>query len=428
LITMIAALFITACSGSVLDGDDATPPIGSTAEEVPETTMAPTTTMAEAREAGNASDANAAPTVATVDPQDLGRSIVYTASLEVVVDDVVAAGEQVRVAMEGIGGLLFGQETTTGTGARSVLTIKVRPEDFQEALARLSGIGTLVSQSVSADDVTERVVDLQSRITTAEASVERLRSFLEGATDLEDVATLEAQLLERETNLELLRGQLRTLEDQVALATIVLVLREPVEPFPEPALRVEHTAYAGHDEGQACPGIDELSIDEGEAFTSCYVVTNTGTTDLADVRVRDDGLDARPRDLIAVEGDPEGVVPVGGRLVLAFETDADYPSWGDPSVDATAVDDVGEPIRVAVEVEVEHLSLDVTEDTSLPGFVEALKSGWAALQRGWGVVVVVAGAIIPWLWAPVLLGLAYWWLRRRSGRRAPEADDRSLPE
>jgi len=81
-----------------------------------------------------------------------------------------------------MGGVLFGQETTSGPEPRSVLTIKVLPANFAAAMERLAGLGTLVSQTVYADDVTERVVDLQSRITTAEASVERPTFPLNTAT------------------------------------------------------------------------------------------------------------------------------------------------------------------------------------------------------------------------------------------------------
>ena len=93
---------------------------------------------------------------------------------------------------------------------RTVLTFKVLPEVFDEALARLGELGDVESQQVSADDVTDIVVDLESRIITSEASVERL-TFLENAVSLAGVAGLEAQLLIRETDLERLGGQLRTI-------------------------------------------------------------------------------------------------------------------------------------------------------------------------------------------------------------------------
>jgi hypothetical protein len=300
----------TACTGD--DESETTLP-GYYPEETVTTAASATTTMVfdaggELPATGNDGDLNwsggedsGTDSQAIIAVLQAGRSIIYTANLTVEVEDVIAAGEQALAAVQGLGGVLTGQETTTGAEARSVLTIKVPPEDFAEAMRRLAGIGRLVSQSVFTDDVTERVVDLESQITTAETSVERLRALLAAATDMEDIVSLERELMQRETDLEVLRGQLRTLEDQVALATIVLYL---VEPYPEPAVDLTGTAYFGHDGGAACPGSVELEIKEGELFTLCYEVRNTGDTPLGDIEVRDSGLDARMDDLIVVEGDP----------------------------------------------------------------------------------------------------------------------------
>jgi hypothetical protein len=275
-----------------------------------------------------------------------------------------------------------------------------------------------VSQTVYADDVTERVVDLESRITTAAASVERLREFLEGATDLEDVAQLEAELLSRETDLELLRGQLRTLEDSVALATIVLVLTQP---FPGPAFELVQTGYLGHDGGAGCPGAEELAVDEGEAFTLCYEVVNTGDAFLGELEVRDEGFDFDADELIVLEGDPAALLPPGGRLVVAYEAEADPEVYPVPVLEATAVDANGAPLHLQVEAMAERLALDVAADDSLPGFGDTLAGAWHALQRFGGVLVVVAAAVLPWLWVPVL-GLAiWWWLRRRRRTTAAPA-------
>ncbi|MFH1103477.1 MAG: DUF4349 domain-containing protein, partial [Actinomycetota bacterium] len=289
------------------------------------------------------------------------------------------------------------------------------PEDFQEALDRLSGIGTLVSQSVTADDVTERVVDLQSRITTAGASVERLRTFLSQATELKDVAALEAELLQRETDLELLRGQLRTIETAVSLATITIILTEPT---PEPTLELVQTAYLGHDGGQGCPGSGDVTFDEGDLVTFCYEITNTGDTSLSEVEARDPGVDADAQDFVVVDGDLAALLLPGDRVILAFETTAEAATYPAPSVTATAVDADGTPLRVSVDVVTDLGGLAVVRDTSLPGFSDALHSSWHGLQRVFGVIVVAGGAVIPFLWLPVLLILAALWVGRRSRKTA----------
>ena len=386
---------------------------GGNASESTTTAAATTTTMAGPSDDRDRGDegTNSAPIGTGETPADLGRSIVYTATIEIEVDDVIAAGAAAQQAVAPLGGLLFGQETTTGPDSHSILTIKVRPEDFQEALDRLSGIGTLVSQSVTADDVTERVVDLQSRITTAEASVERLRTFLSQATELKDVAALEAELLQRETDLELLRGQLRTIETAVSLATITIILTEPT---PEPALELVQTAYLGHDGGQGCPGSGDITFDEGDLATFCYEITNTGDTSLSEVEARDPGVDADAEDLVVVDGDLAALLLPGDRVILAFETTAEPATYPAPSVTATAVDADGTPLRVSIDVVTDLGSLTVVRDTSLPGFSDALNSSWHGLQRVFGVIVVAGGAVIPFLWLPVLLILAALWIGRRS--------------
>jgi hypothetical protein len=422
---LVLTLLAAACSGG---GDSAAV---TTTWAASATTEAATTTMVfdsdETPAAGDEGGLFGGPDSPGTDAQaivavlQVGRSIIYTANLQIEVDDVIAAGEQAQAAVAGLGGVLYGQETTTGSEARSVLTIKVPPQNFGEALRRLAGIGRLVGQTVFTDDVTERVVDLESRITTAEASVVRLRTFLEAATGLEDIATLERELLQRETDLEVLRGQLRTLGDQVALATIVLVLSEP---YPDPAVELVGTAYFGHDGGAGCPGSAELVLDEGELFTVCYEVKNTGDTPLGDIKVNDHGLDARTEDLMLVQGDLSVPLPPGGHLILALEAKADPNRWTDPWVEATALDPNGNPLWLTEVTNVEAAQLQVARDDSLPGFMDVLSGAWHALQTLGGIIVVVGAAVLPFLWIPVVLVVVWWlWRRRRpvtAGAPAPE--------
>ena len=93
-----------------------------------------------------AAKTNAQAVLTSLDLVDLGRSIIFTANIHIEVEDVIAAGAEIENALVGLGAVLFGQETTTGDNPRSILTIKVRPDRFDDALDRLAGVGELVSQ------------------------------------------------------------------------------------------------------------------------------------------------------------------------------------------------------------------------------------------------------------------------------------------
>ncbi|MFT5531364.1 MAG: hypothetical protein ACI91O_001386 [Candidatus Poriferisodalaceae bacterium] len=118
------------------------------------------------------------------------------------------------------------------------------PADFSEALTRLGSIGEVRTQTISTDDVTDRLVDLDSQIASLEISVERLRGFPDDATSVTTIAAINSELLDRETRLELLRAQRRTIQNQVDLSTIILVIAQRIY---SPNLNVTQTAYEGHD-------------------------------------------------------------------------------------------------------------------------------------------------------------------------------------
>jgi hypothetical protein len=364
---------------------------------------------------GDGSTAAAPVVLATT---DLGRSIIYTATVEIEVDDVAAASREAQQAIAGLGGVIFGQDTTTDPRPRTVLVFKVQPADFAEAMQRLDGIGRVVSQDISADDVTDRVVDLQSRILTAEVSVERLRRLLDGAASVEAIAALEGQLLDRETNLELLRGQLRTVQAQVALATITVTISQKAA---DAAIAVAVTAYDGDDEGDRCPGERRLEADEGRPVILCVAIDNTGNVALTDIEVRDLGLDLRREDftLIGFGGDDQ-LAP--GELVIAWARFEPAPrARPNPSVTAVPVDDEGEPIRTTTQVIDEPVVLEVIPDDSLPGFRDSLGAGWGALQRVFGIAVVVVGAVAPFAVVLAVPAAIYlWWTRREEETMADD--------
>jgi hypothetical protein len=161
-------------------------------------------------------------------PKLTAGSIIRTASLSVRVKDVPKALDEARTTTENAGGFV-GNETTTRDGQgheRTQVVLRVPTDKYDEVLADLEGAGKLLDRTAKAQDVTDQVVDVESRIASQRASVARVRELMDRATKLSDVVELEGELSTRESDLEALLAQQASLKDRTGLATITLSLSQ----------------------------------------------------------------------------------------------------------------------------------------------------------------------------------------------------------
>lgn len=152
--------------------------------------------------------------------------IIRTASLTVRVKNVPKALDAARTSTVNAGGYV-GDETTTrdeDSGEQTRVVLRVPVERYDAVLADLEGTGKLLERTAKAQDVTDQVVDVDSRIKTQRVSVARIRELMDQATKLSDVVALEGELSSREADLESLLAQQSSLKDRTSMATITLFL------------------------------------------------------------------------------------------------------------------------------------------------------------------------------------------------------------
>ncbi|MEV7402415.1 DUF4349 domain-containing protein [Streptomyces sp. NPDC091267] len=155
--------------------------------------------------------------------------VIRTASLSVEVKSAPRASAAARATVEAAGGLVANENTeqVDDTHDSSHLVLRVPQGEYDSVLRELSGAGKLLSRTSAAKDVTDQVVDVESRIATQRASVKRVRGLMDQADKLADVVTLEGELSSRQASLESLLAQQASLKDRTTLATITLDLSEP---------------------------------------------------------------------------------------------------------------------------------------------------------------------------------------------------------
>lgn len=224
-VLLAAALAVSGCSGA---GDDSgASGAADKAAAAPAEGQAAQEDAKQGAPGGSADGARA-----TAPPKAAANHIVRTASLTVRVEDVPKALDEVRTTTGNAGGYI-GDETTHRDEEgheHTRVVLRVPVGTYDEVLADLEGTGELLERGAKAQDVTDQVVDVESRITTQRASVARVRELMDRATELSDVVTLEGELSSRQADLEALLAQQASLKDRTSLATITLSLSgTPVE-------------------------------------------------------------------------------------------------------------------------------------------------------------------------------------------------------
>ncbi|MDW4909787.1 DUF4349 domain-containing protein [Streptomyces sp. ADMS] len=220
---LAAALALTGCTGAA-DSDSASSDAGRAAKA--DSGALEEQAASDGRTdggKGSGAQASTAPQAATA------PHIIRTVSVSVQVKDVPKALAKVRTTAVNAGGYV-GSETTTldeEEGSESTdVVLRVPVGEYEKVLTGLEGTGRLLHREAEAQDVTEQVVDVESRITTQRASVNRIRELMDQATGLSDVVTLEGELSRRQADLESLLARQSSLKDRTTLATINLSLSE----------------------------------------------------------------------------------------------------------------------------------------------------------------------------------------------------------
>jgi hypothetical protein len=168
------------------------------------------------------------------------RSIIRTAELVVRTKDVQGAADRTASLVTATDGFVANQQSTTtpvnlpGAGGRERdelrsihLVLRVPVEDFDRIADEIQGLGKVRADRRDANDVTEEVVDVESRVASQKKSIQRLRTLLGEAKTVGEVIQVESELTTREAELESLQSRFATLSSQAALSTIQVTFEAP---------------------------------------------------------------------------------------------------------------------------------------------------------------------------------------------------------
>ncbi|WP_132289876.1 DUF4349 domain-containing protein [Kribbella sp. VKM Ac-2568] len=215
-VILAAAVLLSGCSGSGSSGESSTAADGA---------AAPRQADSGGSEGSADKDSKAAPAAQPT----VTRAIIKTGSLSVEAEDVNSTRQKAIGIITGLRGQVASEDTGSNSEGRITqanLVLKVPTASYETAIDRLSGLGTRTAIHQESSDVTEQVVDVESRISSQRASLERMRTLLAKANTIGEVVSVETELTRREADLESLLAKQKNLSLQTELATLSLTVAE----------------------------------------------------------------------------------------------------------------------------------------------------------------------------------------------------------
>jgi hypothetical protein len=240
---LVGALALTGCSSN--DGGD-----GSTAadSDAPATasqqreqaegsnSLADENALADqsgADSAGKPTEVEASPDLHTAPEQALIRK----GNVALRADDVGRAQIAVQKVVDRYAGQVTDEESQADDDGNATFTrmvLRVPSQDFGKAIRELKDVAELESATTNQDDVTSEVIDVQSRLKVQKRSIARISVLFQQAQSISDIMAIEAELSQRQADLESLEQQAAYLANQTTLSTIVVSIDEIPEKKPAP--------------------------------------------------------------------------------------------------------------------------------------------------------------------------------------------------
>ena len=189
-----------------------------------------TTASAPKMAAGIAPAADAAPAA------PVARKVIFTANLDLKVDDAEQAVAKLRTLVGQMGGYVSKSEVSGSPGARTAtLTARLPVKQFPAAVEQFSTLGSVTRSASDSQDVTEEFIDAEARLKNYKAEEVALNKLLESSGGrLDDIFKIREQILRNRAEVERIEGRLKYLGDRTELSTLTLTMREEKAPGPPP--------------------------------------------------------------------------------------------------------------------------------------------------------------------------------------------------
>jgi len=162
-----------------------------------------------------------------------GQQLIETAQLTVRASSVNGAVSRATSIVKDADGYVSAENARAGQGqpgkATATVTFKIPVAVYSQTLAELSGsaVGTQLSLTQQAQDVTQQVADVGSRVASDQVAIAQLRALLKKAGSVSELLSVQDQINSEESDLESMLAQQSALGHETAYATVTVTVEGP---------------------------------------------------------------------------------------------------------------------------------------------------------------------------------------------------------
>jgi hypothetical protein len=161
--------------------------------------------------------------------------LVRQASLTLVLTNIDVAVTQVQTLLQQVQGDMLGLQdhrSPTDMAQHVTLTLRVPQAKLDTVLTALRSLGTVQQQTLTVEDVSIQIVDLDARLKNLRQSEAALLKIMERSGEISHVLEVASELSTTREAIERIAAHQQNLQHQITYAQIDLTLHSPVAPVP----------------------------------------------------------------------------------------------------------------------------------------------------------------------------------------------------
>ncbi len=158
-------------------------------------------------------------------PTSIGsRLLIKKARLKLEVANLSEASENIQVLVKNFGGVML---SVHSYDADSVyLDVSIPHDQLELVIANIIPLGTVKSQDISSEDVTEEMIDIDAKLKNLHVLRDRFRSLLNQAKKVDEILSIESELARIQTQIDQIEGRKKSLNSQITYSSLNISLEK----------------------------------------------------------------------------------------------------------------------------------------------------------------------------------------------------------